>query len=107
MPGKCARALSRPFFALTHDLLVLFRNYLHSEHGMDELKLIKKRQAWLKEREQAARAKGGQVHPLHYKMPPVVQLSLQFIRALRNQIIRELSLAEALGRLDAMLRAYL
>ena len=105
--GEVAQEIQGHFFALTHNLLVLFRNYLHSQHGMEELKLIQKREAWLKERERIAREKGGQVHPLHYKTPPVIQLSAQFIRALRNQIIRQTSLADALGRFDAILRAYL
>ena len=47
--GDVAQGIQGHFFALTHNLLVLFRHYLHSEHGIDETKLIDKCKAWLKE----------------------------------------------------------
>lgn len=105
--GPAAQAIQGHFFAVTHNLLVLFREYLNSEHGIEEKKLIDKRKAWLKGREKKARAEGRQVNPLHRKMPPVIQLSLQFIRALRNQIIRKVSLRQSVGRFKTMLSAYI
>jgi hypothetical protein len=105
--GEVAREIQGHFFALTHNLLVIFRDYLKQEHGLEDEKLKQKRTKHLQAREQQARAKGRQVHPLHWKMPSVVQLSLQYIRTLRNHILTKTPLADSLGRLDRTLKAYL
>ena len=86
---------------------MLFRHYLESAHGLKETKLIRKREGALAQRRERAKAAGRQVHPLHAKMPPVVQLSLQFIRALRNYIAQQVSLAGSLARFEVMLENYL
>ena len=105
--GTVAQQIQGHFFALTHNLLVLFRHYLESAHGLKETKLIRKRESALAQRQERARAAGRQVHPLHEKMPPVVQLSLQFIRTLRNYIYRGVSLAGSIARFEATLANYL
>lgn len=105
--GKVAQAIQGHFVALTHNLLVLFREYLQSEHGLEERKLVGKREKTLEQRQARAQAAGRQVHPLHWQMPPVVQLSLQFIRVLRNSIFQQATLGASLARLGAMLEAYL
>jgi hypothetical protein len=105
--GEVAQAVQAHFLALTHNLLVLFRHYLQSEHGLEEVKLIRKREDSLRQRDHRATDEGRQIHPLHKEMPPVVQLSVQFIRTLRNQISQNNSLASSLARLAAMLNAYL
>jgi hypothetical protein len=105
--GEVAQAVQAHFLALTHNLLVLFRHYLQSEHGIEEDKLIQKRENSLQQRDRRAADNGRQIHPLHRQMPTVVQLSAQFIRTLRNQISQNNSLAASLARLTAMLHAYL
>jgi len=105
--GTVAQQIQGHFFALTHNLLVLFRHYLESAHGLKETKLIRKRDSALEQRRERAQAAGRQVHPLHAKMPPVVQLSLQFIRTLRNYISQGVSLAASIARFEAMLASYL
>ena len=105
--GEVAQGIQGHFFALTHNLLVLFRSYLQAEHGLEEVKLKVKHQRALAARQARAQQNGRAVHPLHAHMPAVVQLSLQFIRSLRNAISRDLTLAAALPRLNAMLTAYL
>jgi hypothetical protein len=105
--GEVAQAVQAHFLALTHNLLVLFRNYLQTEFGIEEHKLIQKREHTLQKRECRAAEAGGQIHPLHREMPSVVQLSVQFIRTLRNQISQNNSLAASITRLAAMLHAYL
>jgi hypothetical protein len=74
---------------------------------MREEKLEEKREKQLEQREEVARTQGRELHPLHRKMPPIVQLSLQFIRTLRNQILTKVSFYAALPRIRAMLEAYL
>ena len=91
----------------THNLLVLFRGFLESDFGIREEKLEDKRHKQLEQREKMAQAQGRALHPLHRKMPPIVQLSLQFIRTLRNQILAKVSFYKALPQIQAMLVAYL
>ena len=105
--GEVARKVQGHFLALTHNLLVLFRGFLESDFGMREDKLEDKREKQLEQREEVARTHGRELHPLHRKMPPIVQLSLQFIRTLRNQILAKVSFYKALPRIRTMLEAYL
>ena len=105
--GEVARKVQGHFLALTHNLLVLFRGFLESDFGMREEKLEDKREKQLEQREEVARTHGRVLHPLQRKMPPIVQLSLQFIRTLRNQILAKVSFYKALPRIRAMLEAYL
>jgi len=105
--GEVARKVQGHFLAITHNLLVLFRGFLESDFGMREEKLEDKREKQLERREKAAQTQGRELHPLHRKMPPIVQLSLQFIRTLRNQILAKVSFHKALPQIRAMLVAYL
>ena len=105
--GEVARQIQGHFLALTHNLLVLFRGFLESDFGIREEKLEDKRSQHLEKREEAAQAQGRQLNPLHRKMPLIVQLSLQFIRTLRNQIIAKVTFQKALPQIRAMLVAYL
>lgn len=105
--GSVAREIQGHFLALSHNLLVLFRAFLDGHFGMREEKLERRRQAHLDRRAEAAENRGARLHPLHRQMPAIVQLSLQFIRALRNHILAQRSLRAALAPLRAMLVAYL
>jgi len=105
--GEVARQIQGHFLALTHNLLVLFRGFLESDFGMRDQKLENKRRDHLAERAKTAKARGYQLHPLHWQMPRIVQLSLQFIRTLRNQILAKVSFHKALAQIRAMLVAYL
>jgi hypothetical protein len=105
--GETARQIQGHFLALTHNLLVLFRGLLESEFAMRDQKLVDKRQRSLEQRQKKAQAEGRQLHPYHWKMPAIVQLSLQFIRTLRNQILAKVRFNDALTQIRAMLIAYL
>ena len=105
--GEIARKVQGHFLALTHNLLVLFRGFLESDFGMREEKLEDKRDKQLERREKVAHTQGRELHHLHRKMPPIVQLSLQFIRTLRNQILAKVPFYKALPQIRAMLAAYL
>jgi hypothetical protein len=105
--GPVARRIQGHFLALSHNLLVLFRGLLDREFGIREEKLEHRRVKQLDQREEAAERKGGCLHPFHRLMPRIVQLSLQFIRCLRNQILAQRSFRQALAHLRAMLVAYL
>ena len=104
--GEVARQIQGHFLALCHNLLVLFRGWLDEHFGIREEKLVRRRLEQLDRREQVAEAQGARLHPLHRRMPTIVQLSVQFIRSLRNQIMAHLSFQQALPQIRAMLVAY-
>lgn len=104
--GEVARQVQGHFFALTHNLLVLLNRELERTHGLREEKLEEKRAQSLKQRAQSAEAKGRTVPPLYWKLP-VVQLSLQYIRAIRNGIWSKQRWLKVLPRLAIVLRVYL
>lgn len=105
--GEVAQEIQSHFLAITHNALILFRHDLQSEHGIQEDKLKAKRQENLQRRSAAAESQGRRLHPLTFKLPEIVQLTLQFIRALRNYIIAKARLRNVLSEIRAMLIAYL
>ena len=94
--GRIARQVQAHFLALTHNLLVLFRGLLQNEFGLREEKPVRKREDGLRRRGERASEKNRVIHPLHFQMTKIVQLTVQFIRTLRNQILAKASLREAL-----------
>lgn len=105
--GEIAREVQAHFFALTHNLLVLLRRELEKWHGIQEYKVERKRAKWLEVRAAAATALNRTVHPIQRLLPVVVQLTLQFIRTLRNGIWAKARWRTVLPRFAAMLSAYL
>jgi hypothetical protein len=80
---------------------------VHRDHGLREVKIEKKRSQWLKKQAQAAKSSKRKVHPIQWKLPPIVQMSLQFIRTLRNGITARMRWLAILPCFDAMLNSYL
>lgn len=105
--GAVSREVQAHFLALTHNLLVMLRRDLAVSLGIREEKLEKKREKALTLRTTIAAANGQSVLPALWKLPPVVQLSAQYIRAVRNAIWTGARWVVTLPRLAAMLRAYL
>lgn len=105
--GQTARDIQAHFLVLTLNLLVLFRGLLDREYDLREEKILRKAERRLEQRATEAHAKGMEIHPFHSKMARILQLSLQFIRTLRNHIFAHHSLSHALPRIRAMLLAYL
>jgi hypothetical protein len=104
--GEVAREVQGHFFVLTHNLLVLLGRELDRSHGLREEKLEEKRAKALNQRAKNAESKGRKVPPVYWRLP-VVQLSLQYIRAIRNGIWGQQRWAKALPRLAIVLQAYL
>jgi hypothetical protein len=75
--------------------------------GLREVKIEKKRFQWLKKRAQTAKSSKLEFHPIQWKLPPIVQMSLQFIRTLRNGIIARMRWLAVLPWFAAMLNSYL
>lgn len=105
--GPVAQEIQAHFLALTHNLLVLFRGKLDRDFDFREEKIVRKSQQRLAQRVDRARSNNMEVHPLQFRMPTIVQLSLQFIRTLRNHVLAQRRLSHALPHLQASLLAYL
>jgi hypothetical protein len=60
----------------------------------------------LTEREEKAAAAGRHVAPAQRLLPAVIQLTAQFVRAVRNGILGQLALRDVLGSLRMAMFAY-
>ena len=105
--GATAQDIRAHLVALTHNLLLLFRETLGREHGMKEEKVERKHAEQLREREEKAAASGRHVAPAQSLLPAVIQLTAQFVRAVRNGILGQLALRDVLGSLRMAMFAYL
>jgi hypothetical protein len=105
--GAIAQEIQSHFLTITHNLLALFREHLQHDYAIKEEKLEKKRKQRNKERKKQAKADGAKVHPLNEKMPPVVQMSLQYVRVLRNSFLCKKRLDVALPNIAASMYKYL
>lgn len=105
--GPVAQEVQAHFFALTHNLLVLLRRELELSHGIREEKVEKKREQTLEKRQQRAKKAGGRVPAIQFKLPAIVQMTAQFIRALRNGILAKMRWCAALELLRAATKSYL
>ena len=74
---------------------------------LKEEKLERKHAEQLREREEKAAAAGRHVAPAQRLLPAVIQLTAQFVRAVRNGILGQLRLRDVLGSLRMAMSAYL
>lgn len=106
--GQAARDIQSHLIAMAHNLMMLFRDFLELEHNIVEEKIGAKRERYIENRRKNAASKGGHVHPMALNIQPVVQLTAQFIRCLRNHILfQERPLKEAIPIFAERMRAYL
>ncbi len=105
--GEVAQDVRTHLVALSHNLMVLLRRQLDRTHGIREEKVERKREVRIKERKSRAAAAGRKVAAVHKFLPAVVQLTAQFIRALRNGILTRMRWAHALELLLAATKSYL
>ena len=105
--GALAQDTQAHVLALTHNLLVLIRDKLAREHGIQELKVVQKRETALERRHEMAASCGRVVAHFQEKLPPIVQLTVQFIRTLRNGILGKLRWLAAVAHLRTSMEKYL
>jgi hypothetical protein len=105
--GLTAQEMRAHLVALTHNLLMLFRERLGREHGLKEEKVERKHADQLRDRQEKAQAVGRQVAPIQGFLPAVVQLTSQFVRAVRNGILGQMGWKAILRNLRAAMSAYL
>lgn len=102
-----AREIHSSFLALTHNLVVPLRHRLGIQEGVREVKAEQKRKKAMKVRESSAKAAGKKVAFIQSLMPIAVQLTAQFIRALRNGIVVGMRWLAAVEILRTATKAYL
>jgi hypothetical protein len=105
--GENAQEIRAHFVALTHNLLVLLRAELERGHGVREEKVEKKRQSQAIRRERRAKEAGKKVAGVQRRLPAVVQLTAQYVRAVRNGILNGTRWFRALAQLHAATKSYL
>jgi len=105
--GALAQDTQAHILALTHNLLVLVREKLAREHGIQELKVVQKRETAMERRREVAADCGRVVAHFQDKLPPIVQLTVQFIRTLRNGILGKMRWLAAVGHLRRSMESYL
>ena len=105
--GTVAQDTQAHILALTHNLLVLARDLLDQQFGIREVKVEKKRTQALSRRREVAAKTGRKVAAFQRKLPAVVQLTVQFIRTLRNGIVGKMPWLTALAHLRRSMESYL
>ncbi len=105
--GEIAHEIQDLFVAITMNLLRLIQALLESEFGIREEKLEKKRAVWIKDREKKAKKKNRYLHPLVKTARHMYQLSVQFIRCVRNHFFKEKTFTELLPKFAENLQYYL
>lgn len=105
--GAIAQDTQAHLLALTHNLLVLTRDVLAREHGIEELKIVKKRELALEHRREVAANRGLAVAQFQEQLPVIVQLTVQFIRTLRNGVLGKMRWRTALPLLRNAMESYL
>lgn len=106
--GKAAREIQSHSIAMAHNLMMLFRDFLEFEYGIVEEKIEAKRERSIENRQKNTAEHGGHVHPMVLTVQPIVQLTAQFIRCLRNHVLfQERLLKEAIPIFAARMRVYL
>ena len=84
-PG--AQIIQSSSISALHNILVHLRVVIKQDHQLEEEKLKDKRLRWIKAREEKAAELGRSLHPLTYSHP-IMQLSAQFVRSVRNTFSR-------------------
>ena len=102
--AKCQQA---KFIALTQNLLLLFEHNLERDEGITDEKVIRKRQAKLKDDIATATTAGRKMSTLLTVPKRATQRSLQFIRWLRAELEHPTSWRQALDVLRPLMLEYL
>lgn len=103
-----AKRLQGVIVTLCHNLMLLLEAKVDGEEGISDQKVAEKYEKQLRERETKAKEQGCRLpYMIRRLRRRATQLSLQFIRWLRNHLQRPTSYKASLPRLRAMMEAYL
>lgn len=102
-----ARSMQANFICMAHNLMVLFVSELEYSHGIREEKVLEKRRKWLDLREARAKKQGRSLHVFHRSIRSSSQITLQFLRSLRNAILMKMPLELAIPVFRRSMQEYL
>lgn len=102
-----ARIIQSLAICLTHNLMTLFQDSLKRDKDLSDSKLLKKKRAAVEATKEMAKQRGRDLPPLVGRLLKPSQISLQFIRWLRNQWTIKDPYDTAIERLRPLMDAYL
>lgn len=105
--GEVCQLMQAHFTCITYNLLLLFKDFLKEEFGIEPIKLYRKRHASLRKRQEKAEKRGGFINPMLWLITIPSQISCQFIRSLRNAIDLRRHLYEHLPDFKRLSESYL
>lgn len=105
--GPVAQQIQDLFLSIAMNLLRLIMQLFEAKFQIAEKKLVEKRQAWLKQREERAKRNNGYLHPLVRSGRHMYQLSIQFIRTIRNHLFNPKTIRQLLPVFRERMTVYL
>jgi hypothetical protein len=105
--GKEAQVMHSSFIAMAYNLNRFILSVLEQVHGISDQKVEQKYAKELGRREENARRKGREVHPLHRLMSRMPKMSAQYIRTIRNHLSVQISILALLPAFTETLSGYL
>jgi ATP-dependent protease ClpP protease subunit len=79
-----AQEIQSHFLTMAHNPLTLFRGHLQDDYEIKKEKFQKEYNQRNKHQKKQTQANKTKVHRLNEKMPLVVQMSMQYVKVLRN-----------------------
>ena len=102
-----AKRMQNEFIAMAFNLMLALAGKLEREHGITDVKVEQKYNHWLQQREEQAQELQRSVSPWVKGLRRATQLSLQYIRWLRNHLRSRTVYAAAVVLLRPLMLAYL
>jgi hypothetical protein len=102
-----AKRMQNEFIAMAFNLMLALAGKLEREHGITDVKVEQKYNQWLQQREEQAQELQRSVSPWVKVLRRATQLSLQYIRWLRNHLRSRTVYAAAVVLLRPLMLAYL
>jgi hypothetical protein len=102
-----SRSMQAHFICMAHNLMTILLAQLASDHGIHEQKVHRKQRRLLVKREQVAAKKALSIHVFHYMIHSSSQITLQFIRSLRNALRSTRPFLETLAIFRRAMNAYI
>jgi len=102
-----AKRMQNEFIALTYNLMLGLARKLEQEQGITDVKVEKKYDQWLEQRALVAQPQQRQVSIWVKALRRATQMSLQYIRWLRNHLRTRTAYEEAVECLRPLMLAYL
>jgi len=104
---KESRSMQAHFICMAHNLIAILIAELDRDHGIVEEKVQLKRERWLQVREGDMKRKGKTLHIFHGLIRSSSQVTLQFLRSLRNAIRAKWPFTKAMIEFRISMKSYI